>query len=80
VIRPFQLRKLNVPNRYVLDGRIRRFAECQGVVGIGNDTAHYGHDNARGVAVDGNRMIWTRKLDLLFLHISVSQFCSCLAL
>ena len=32
VIRPFQLRRINVPDWYVLDGRIRRFAECQGVV------------------------------------------------
>jgi hypothetical protein len=80
VIRPFQLGKLNVLSWNVLDGRIRRFAEYQGVAGIGNHVARDGHDNASGAALDGNRMVWPWKLDLLFLHISVSPFCSCLAL
>src|SRR4029077_5220353 len=80
VIRPFQFGKLNVLGWNVLNGRIPRFAERQGVASIDNDTAHDGHDNASGVAFDGNRMIWTWKLDLPFLHVSVSPFCSCLAL
>src|SRR5437899_6326314 len=50
------------------------------VADIGNHTARDGHDNASGIALDGNRMIWTWKLDLLFFHVSVSPFCSCSAL
>src|SRR5271169_2280266 len=72
VIRPFQLGKINVLTWNVLNGRIRRFAECQGVAGIGNHTARDGHDNATGIALDGNRMIWTWKLDLPLFHVSVS--------
>ena len=53
---------------------------ASGRASIGNDTARDGHDNASGVALDGNRMIWAWKLDLPFLHVSVSPFCSCLAL
>jgi hypothetical protein len=49
-----------------LNGRIRRFAESQGRASVGNYTARDGHDNASGVALDGNRMIWTWKLHLLF--------------
>ena len=72
VIRLFQLRKINVLTRKVLNGRIRRFAERQGVVSISNHTARDGHNDARWIALDGNRMIWTWKLDLLFFHVSVS--------
>src|SRR5271169_3341087 len=78
VIRPFQLGKINVLTWNVLNGRIRRFAERQGVAGIGNHTARDGHDNASGIALDGNRMVWTLKLDLLFIHVSVSPLCSAL--
>src|SRR6202790_3754625 len=74
VLRWFQLGKINVLTWDVLNGRIRRFAERQGVAGIGNHTARDGHDNASGIALDGNRMIWTWKLDLLFFHVSVSSF------
>jgi len=41
VIRPFQVGKINVLTWYVLDGRIRRFTERQGVAGtlpFGDDT------------------------------------------
>jgi hypothetical protein len=55
-----------------LNGRIRRFAERQGIAGIGNHTARDADDNASGVALDGNRMIWTWKLHLLFFHLSLS--------
>src|SRR5216684_312117 len=72
VIRAFQLGKINVFTWNVLNGRIRRFAERQGVAGIGNHTARDGYDNASGIALDGNRMIWTWKLHLLFFHVSVS--------
>src|SRR5205807_3283968 len=72
VIRPFQLGEINVLTWNVLNRRIRRFAERQGVAGIGNHTARNGYDNASGIALDGNRMIWTWKLYLLFFHVSVS--------
>ena len=65
MIRPFQLGKINIVWWNVLNGRIRRFAERQGVAGIGNYTACDGYDNASGIALDGNRMIWTWKLGLL---------------
>jgi hypothetical protein len=80
VIRPFQLGKINVFTRNVLNGRIRRFAERQSVAGIGNHAARHGHDNASGIALDENRMIWTWKPDLLFFHVSVPLFCSSSAL
>ena len=38
------------------------------VADIGNHPARDGRDNASGIALDGNRMIWTWKLDLLFFH------------
>src|SRR3984893_9516697 len=69
VIRPFQLGEINVLTWNVLNGRIRRFAERQGVAGIGNHTARNGHDDPSGIALDGNRMIWTWKLHLLFFHV-----------
>jgi hypothetical protein len=70
VIRPFQLGEINVLSWHVLNGRIRRFAERQGIAGIGNHRARNGYDNTRGIALDRNRMIWTRKPDLLFFHVS----------
>jgi hypothetical protein len=63
--------KINVLTWNVLNGRIRRLAERQGVAGIGNYTACDGYDNASGIALDGNRMIWTWKLDLLFFHFTL---------
>jgi hypothetical protein len=72
VIRPFQLGEINVLTRNVLNGRIRRFAERQGVAGIGNHTARNGHDNTSEIALDGNRMIWTWKPDRLVFHVSIS--------
>ena len=69
VIRPFQLGEMNVLTWNVLNGRIRRFAECQGVAGIGNHTARNGYNNTSGIALDGNRMIWTWKFDLLCFHV-----------
>src|SRR5258708_7224691 len=65
VICPFQLGKINVLTRNVLNGRIRRFAEHQGVAGIGNHTACDGYDNASGIGLDGNRMI--RTFSFMFL-------------
>src|ERR1700736_662437 len=70
VIRPFQLGKINVLAWNVLNGRIRRFAERQGVAGIGNHTARNGYDDTSGIALEGNWMIWTWKLELLFFHVS----------
>jgi hypothetical protein len=75
VIRPFQFGNLNVLGWDVLNRRIRRFAKRQGIARIGNHTARDGHDDASGIALDGNRMIWTWKLDVLFFHVSVSPFC-----
>jgi hypothetical protein len=45
-----------------------RFAERQGVVGIGNHSARDGYNDAGGIAPDGTRMIWTWKLHLSHLH------------
>jgi len=80
VIRPFQLGKINVLTWDVLNGRICRFAERQGIAGIGNHTARDRHNDASGIALDENRMIWTWKLGLLFFHVLVSPFRSCSAL
>jgi hypothetical protein len=51
------LGEINVLTWNVLNGRIRRFAEREGVAGVGDDTARDGHDNAGWIALDGNRMI-----------------------
>ena len=51
------------------NGRIRRFAERQSVACIGHQAAGDGYDNASGIALNGNRMIWTGKHDLLFFHV-----------
>jgi hypothetical protein len=74
MIRPLQLGKINVLIRNVLNERIRCFAKRQGVAGIGNHSARDGYDNASGIALDGNRMIWTWKLDLLFFHVFAFLF------
>jgi hypothetical protein len=74
VIRPFQLGKINVLTWNVLNGRIRRFAERQGVAGIGNHTARDGYDNASRIGLDGNRMIRTWKFDLLCFHVQAPPF------
>jgi len=50
-----------------MNGRISGFADRQGVAGIGNHAASDGYDNANGIALDGNRMIWTWKLEPAFL-------------
>jgi len=68
VISPLQLGKINVLTWNVLNGRIRRFTERQGVPGIGNHTARDGHHNASGIALNGNRVIWTWKVYLFFFH------------
>src|SRR5438876_2159625 len=70
VICPFQLRKIHVLAWNVLNGRIVGLAKCERVAGIGNHTARHGYDNASGIALDGNRMIWTWKFDLLCFHVS----------
>jgi len=58
----------------VLNGRIRRFAEREGVAGVGDDTARDGRDNAGWIALDGNRMIRAWKLDVPFFPVSVGCF------
>src|SRR3981189_3771066 len=68
VIRPFQLGKINILSWNILNGRIRRFEERQGIAGIGNDAPRRGHDYASGIALDGNRMI--RAWKLLFFHLA----------
>src|ERR1700675_371705 len=72
VIRPFQLGKIHILGRNVLNGRIRRFAERQGVAAIGDHPARDGHDHASGITLDRNRVIWTWKLYLFFFHDSLS--------
>src|SRR5258708_12357742 len=74
VVRALQLRKINVLYWNVLNGRICRFLECQGLAGIGNHTTSGGHDHPSWISPDGNRMIWTWKLDLFFVHVSPSPF------
>src|SRR5437870_10251930 len=69
VIGPFQLRKIDILKRNVLNGRIVSFAKREGVARIGNYTACDGYDNASGIALDGNRMIGTWNLNLLCFHI-----------
>src|SRR6266496_5197047 len=69
VIRPFQLGEINILTRNVLNGRIRRFAERQRVARISNHTARDGYDNTSGIALDGNRMLRIRKLNLLLFHV-----------
>jgi hypothetical protein len=69
MIRPFQLGKINALTWNVLDGRIVRFPKRQGVAGIGNHSARHGYNNASGIALDGNRMIWTWNFDLLCFHV-----------
>src|SRR6202007_3160964 len=53
----------------VLNGRIRGFAEGEGVARIRYHTARDGHNDPSAVAFDRNRMIRTWKLDLLFVHV-----------
>src|SRR3984893_16734133 len=72
VLGPFQLRKICVLTWNVLNGRIVRFPKRQGVARIGNHPACDRYYDASGISLDGNRMIWTWKLDLLFFHVSVS--------
>ena len=48
--------KLSIPK---LNGRICRFAKRQGIASIGDHTACDRHDNASGIALDRNRMLWT---------------------
>src|SRR5712672_2803024 len=76
VIRAFQLGKIYVLTWNVLSGRIRRFAERQSVARLGNHAARDGYDNASGIALNGNRMIWTGKHELLFFHVQVFPFCT----
>src|SRR6266481_792541 len=72
VIRPFQLGKIDIFTRNVLNRRIVRFPKRQGVARIGNHPACDRYYDASGIPLDGNRMIWIWKLDLLFFHVSVS--------
>ena len=67
--RTFQLREINIVAWNVLNGGIHGLAERDGVPRIRNYTARGRHDDTSGVAFDGNRMIWTWKLDLLFVHV-----------
>jgi hypothetical protein len=64
------LGEINVLAWDVLNERIRRFPEREGLACIGNHTARDGHDDATKVVLDGNRMVW--KLDLLFFHVLIS--------
>ena len=68
VVRPLQLGNIHIA-WHVLNGRIVRFAKRQGVAGISNHSTFDGYDNSSGIALDGNRMIWTWKFDLLCFHV-----------
>jgi hypothetical protein len=73
VIRPFQLGEVNILAWNVLNRRIGSFPERERAPRISNHTARGGHDDASEVAFDGNRMIWTWKPDLLFIHVLTSS-------
>jgi len=73
VVRPFQLGEINILAWNVLNRRIRSFAERERAARISYHTARDGHDDTSEVAFDGNRMIWTWKLDLLFIHVLTSS-------
>src|SRR5947209_17529610 len=75
VIGPFQLRKIHVLTWNVLNGRIVGFAKCQRVAGIGDHATRDRYYDASWIPLDGNRMIWTRKLNLFFFHVRL-LFCS----
>src|SRR5438132_5163092 len=70
VIGPFQLGEIDVFTGNVLNGRIVRFAKCQGLASIGNHAACDGDDNASRIALDRNRMLGTRYLNLFLFHVS----------
>src|SRR5713101_2975279 len=70
VIGPFQLRKIDIFTRNVLNGRIVRFPKRHGVAGIGNRMPRNGHDNASGIPLDRNRMIRAWNSNLFFFHVS----------
>src|SRR6202043_3029442 len=74
VIRPLQLGKIHILAWNIFNRRIRRFAERQGVAGIGNHSARHGYDNASRIGLDGNRMIRTWKFDLLCFHVQAPPF------
>src|SRR5436190_8212564 len=57
VIRPFQLGEINMLTRNILNGRIIRFAECQGVAGIGDHAACDRYYDAIGIRLDGDWVI-----------------------
>src|SRR5438128_9685330 len=59
VIRPFQLGKIHVLTRNVLNGGVVRFPKRQGVARIGNRMPRNGYDNASRITFDRDRMIWT---------------------
>jgi hypothetical protein len=69
VIRPLQLREINILPWNVLNGRIHRFAKRQGVAAIGHHATGDGYENASGIALDGNRVIRTWKSYRFFLHV-----------
>jgi hypothetical protein len=46
--RPFRLREINILAWNVLNGRIRGFAESEGIARIRNHTARDGHDDGLG--------------------------------
>jgi len=53
VVCPFQLRKSNILGWNVLNGRVRRFAERQGVAAVGDHPSRNGYDNGSRIALDG---------------------------
>jgi len=70
VIRPFQLGEINVFTWNVLNGRIVRFPKRQGITRIGHYPPCGRYYDASWIPLDGNRVIRTRKFDLLCFHVS----------
>ena len=72
LIRPFQLREINIVAWNVLNGGIHGFPQREGVPRIRNYTSRCRHDDTSGVAFDGNRAIWAWKLtcfSFMFLNL-----------
>ena len=51
MIRPFQLRKINILGWKILNRRICGFADRQSVAAVGHHTAGDGYDNASGITL-----------------------------
>src|SRR5882757_5438682 len=75
--RPLQLRHVNVPARDVLDGGIGRFLQGKGLAGVGHSFAVHDDRDLAFRRRDGDRMIRSRNLDWLAVHLVLPSTCRC---